>query len=299
MRINEVRTSWTRGDSKVEFDSNIMDQFEKGLYGLVYKEFSIEDFVKHITPLDKWAFRNYHGSPQKSNNLNTGQNKNFPLIKETVWTAVFTLISKKVKEKTGIEFKVLQGKVGGQIAVACGTCGTVKTKDADTGLALKHPDDEYYVPVIAAECKGGHACSTCHDGIWGQGIRMRQQFPNALQMLITDCHVTVNSHIPVEAYSSGIQLTVCERGENNKEKWLGGIKDKAKKVKAGIITPDNIHYHALNVKTIENTINKIVAILSDKSEEYWLTMNPLQEFSGEYYRESLDNSGLFIAPELR
>lgn len=282
MRIDEVRHTWGSA-----FDGNIalLDQFELACDNFINNKIDIEDFVKGITPLDEWAFRLYWGAPQKTNWMNTGQNKNYPILKETIWTAIFERIRQEVFKRTNVEYTLIQGKRGGQVAVAVFEDGKIKTKDVDTGLALQH-NDGFLVPVIAAECKGGHACSTCHDGIWGQGVRMKRQFPNAIQAFVTDNNVTVGLKTDVSTYSDGIDFTFCERGENNSEAWV--VKDKTRTV-----------YNRLNPRTMQTAIDIFTEIVSSHTVDYWLTMNEKYPISGEAYREMLDNSGCFVAPKFR
>ena len=180
-------------------------------------------------------------------------------------------------EKTGLPFVLIQGKsaagnTSGNVAVAVFENGDVKTKDIDTGIALQHPDG-YFVPVIAGECKGGHACSTCHDGIWGQAVRMKKQFPNAMQLLITDNNVTVGKKVDAVTYEE-IDVTICERGYNNDEKFAKGNG-----------------YNALNAETFAAAIDGLIKAVEVHSKDYWMTMNPLYRNSGEKYRDQLDKTG--------
>lgn len=282
MRINEVRNTW---GSLYTGDASMLDQFELACSDFINSNIDVEEFVERITPLDEWAFRLYWGAPQKTNWMNTGQNKNYPILKETIWTAIFERIRKDILKRTGIEYTLIQGKRGGQVAVAVFEDGKIKTKDVDTGLALQHKEG-FLVPVVAAECKGGHACSTCHDGIWGQGVRMKRQFPNSIQAFVTDNNITVGLKTDVSTYSDGIDFTFCERGENNSESWV--VKDKTRTI-----------YNRLNPKVMQTAMNIFTEIVSSQSTEYWLTMNDKYPISGEAYREMLDELGYFVSPKFR
>jgi ferredoxin len=277
MRINEVRNNWY---NSYDGDWSLLDRFEAAITKFINFEIDVDEYVDRISELDEWAFRLYWGSYQKTNWLNTGQNKKYPIIKETIWTAVMERIRRILVEKTGLEFVLIQGKAGGQVAVACFESGEIKTKDVDTGIALKHPEG-FLVPVIAAECKGGHACSTCHDGIWGQAVRMKKQFPNALQVFITDNNVTVAKKIDVSTYDE-IDFEYCERGENNLEKFY---KQEG--------------YNKLNPEIFKTAIEQLVSVVSNFDESYWMTMNPRYKNIGEKFRDSIDEVGYFVSPKWR
>ena len=275
MRIDEVRKTW--GES-FDGDTRLLDSFEKSIQRFIDRKISINEFVDGINDLDQWAYNMYYREPQKSNWMNIGQNKNYPIIKETVWTAIFEHVRKIAIENTNIEFTLIQGKSGGSVAVAVFEDGTIKTKDVDTGIAIKHPDG-FLVPVIAGECKGGHACSSVHDGIWGQAVRMKKQFPNSVQVLITDNQITVGKKYDVSAYEE-IDFVISERGPN-----VGKMKDQK----------DNFIDKSIVTKSIEIFVN----LLSKQSVTHWFTMNPHQINIGETYRSSVDKHGIFISPKHR
>lgn len=281
MRTNEVEISWLDQVQNGNVDISMLKRFEKTIIEFINGDIGVEQFVDGVSELDEWAFRLYWGAPQKTNWLNTGQNKKYPIIKETIWTAVMERVRRVLVEKTGLPFVLIQGNkaengVTGPVAVAVFENGEVKTKDIDTGIALPHPDG-YYVPVIAGECKGGHACSTCHDGIWGQAVRMKTQFPHAIQTFITDNNATVGKKVDAITYDE-IDYTFCERGENNSEKFAKG---------GG--------YNALNVNTFRGAIDHLLQAVEFHSKEYWMTMNPLYKNSGEKYRDQLDECGIWVS----
>lgn len=281
MRTNEVELTWIDQVQNGDVDLAMLKNFENAIVKFINGNSTVEEFVSGVSELDEWAYRLYWGSYQKTNWLNTGQNKKYPIIKETVWTAVMEHIRRVLVEKTGSPFVLIQGNkanggVTGPVAVAVFENGDVKTKDIDTGIALKHPDG-YYIPVIAAECKGGHACSTTHDGIWGQAVRMKKQFPNAMQLLITDNNVTVGKKVDAVTYEE-IDMTICERGYNNNEKFA-----------------KNNGYNALNTETFAAAINGLINAVEVHSKEYWMTMNPLYRNSGEKYRNQLDMTGFRVS----
>jgi hypothetical protein len=181
-------------------------------------------------------------------------------------------LRKRLIEATGIPFVLIQGEKN-RVAVNVYENGQLKFKDVDLGIGLVHPDG-YVIPVIAIECKGGHACATCHDGIWGQGIRMKKTFPNAKQGFVTDNHITVGKDKPIEEYSDGIDFELIERGDN---------KTHAKKT-----------YFSLRAEQLSLAEDKLFEKVSNMPETHWRTINLLPAPCGTGFRKQMDEHGLFF-----
>jgi len=282
MRIDEIRNNWTGRFFENSFYTayDMLDDVENAISKFVDRKVDIFQFIKEISEFDEYAYRLYWGASQKSNWLNTGQNKAYPIIKETIWSAVFEVIRQELVERTGIPFVLIQGERQ-KVAVAVFENGNVKYKDVDAGIGLVH-DEGFTIPVIAVECKGGHACSTCHDGIWGQGMRMKAQFPNSLQAFVTDNNITVAKKTDISTYSTGIDLEWAERGVNNSEKFA---KSKG--------------YNALNAQTFSDAIKQCVNIVSSFNKDHWLVINDRYKNTGEKWRDSLDSNGSYVNPKYR
>jgi hypothetical protein len=180
-------------------------------------------------------------------------------------------LRKRLVEATGIPFVLIQGEKK-RVAVSAYKNGKVKTKDVDLGIGLVH--SSYIIPVIAIECKGGHACATCHDGIWGQGTRMKKTFPNALQGFITDNNISVGQKTPMEEYSDAIDFELIERGDN-----------KNRKLKV---------YSPLLPTRLQLAEDKLFEKISSMPESHWRIMNPLPEPSGVGFRKQMDDHGSFF-----
>lgn len=286
MRIDEVRKKF---ESQLRYYPNeptlvemisMCNDLEKTIRKFIDGEISVNQYIDGITPFDKYAFTLYWGSKQKSNWLNTGQNKSYPIIKETIWAAVFEVVRRKLLEHTNINYSLIQGEQK-KVAVSVFEDGTVKYKDVDVGIGLIS-EQGYTIPVIAGECKGGHACSTCHDGIWGQGIRMKKQFPHALQAFITDNNITVNKKIDESQYSDGIDIEFCERGINNNQKF----------------TAKEGEYVPLNPIVFQQAIDILFDVVSSKSKDHWTKMNKKYGSSGQNWRDSLDENGYYVNKSL-
>jgi hypothetical protein len=163
-----------------------LDEVENAI--IEYSNFKIsnEEYVQRVTPFDKHLYTCYYNGKQKTNPFNTNQNKSFSNWKELYWMPMVERLRKRLVEATGIPFVLIQGEKN-RVAVSVYENGKWKSKDVDLGMGLISTSG-FVIPIIAIECKGGHACATCHDGIWGQGTRMKKTFPNSLQGFITDNH---------------------------------------------------------------------------------------------------------------
>ena len=240
----------------------------------------LKQFLDSIKDFDEWAFKLNYQPPQKSNWLNTGQNKAYPYITETIWSAIFAVICEKLNKATNSnEFKLIQGD--NMPNFRCNTCGD-SHKAVDTGIYIEKNGTKF--PVIYAECKNGHACKTCHEGIWGQGIRLKQSFPNAIQMFVTDNNISIKDELPESYWNSGIDMEIQQRG-------LPGQKWKTKDVKE-----KGIHYE-LNHKTIAKTMNHILEGVAGRSVSHWTKQNvsssEVSSFAGK-----IKSQGYYIKPGL-
>ena len=93
--------------------------------------------------------------------------------------------------------------------------GYIKFKDVDGGIGFEHEINgrKVVMPVVAAEDKGGHACSTCFDGVSAQSLRLHRCLPNAFHVFITDNNISVGKDKEAETFCD-IDLIVSERGKN-------------------------------------------------------------------------------------
>jgi hypothetical protein len=241
---------------------------------LKFSNFELEasEYVQLVKPFDQHLYKCYYTGGQKTNPLNTNQNKAFSLWKELYWTPMVERLRKRLVEATGIPFVLIQGEKK-RVAVSVYKNGKWKTKDVDLGIGLLHPDG-YIIPVIAIECKGGHACTTCHDGIWGQGTRMKKTFPNALQGFITDNNISVGKQTPMEEYSDAIDFELIERGDN-----------KNRKLKV---------YSPLWADRLSLAEDKLFEKVSSMPETHWRTMNLLPAPCGMGFRKQMDDHGSFF-----
>ena len=239
-----------------------------------YANFKIQanEYVQLVSEFDKHLYQCYYTGAQKTNPFNTNQNKAFSVWKELYWMPMVERLRKRLGEATGIPFVLIQGEKN-RVAVNVYENGQLKFKDVDLGIGIMHTDG-YVIPVIAIECKGGHACSTCHDGIWGQGIRMKKTFPNALQGFVTDNHITVAVDKPIEEYSDGIDFELIERGDNK-------------------AYTEKTHF-PLRVEQLLLAEDKLFEKVSSMPEAHWRTINLLPAPCGINFRKRMDDHGSFF-----
>jgi len=244
------------------------------------RDHDLREFLNSIREFDRWAFLLNYQPPQKSNWLNTGQNKAYPYITETIWSAIFAVICEKLNKATGSdEFKLIQGNAMPNFR--CKTCGD-SFKAVDTGIYVEKDGIRY--PVIYAECKNGHACKTCHEGIWGQGIRLKQSFPNAIQMFVTDNNISIKDELPESYWNTGIDIEVQQRG-------LPGQKWKTKEVKE-----KGIHYE-LNHATIGIVMTEIISGVQNKPLSHW-TKQKVSSSEASSFSGKIKSQGYYIKPGL-
>ena len=280
MKINLCRTNFVNmsNDGKWKNHPDLieaidyLDDVEDAIARYSNFEISANDYVKLVSPFDQHLYKCYYTGGQKTNPFNTNQNKAFSIWKELYWVPMVERLRKRLVEATGIPFVLIQGEKK-RVAVSAYKNGKYKTKDVDLGIGLVHPSG-YIIPVIAIECKGGHACATCHDGIWGQGTRMKKTFPNALQGFITDNNISVGKQTPIEEYSDAIDFELIERGDN-----------KNRKLKV---------YSALLSSRLSLAEDKLFEKVSNMPETHWRTINLLPTPCGIGFRKQMDEHGLFF-----
>ena len=280
MKYNLLRTDFVKKSSNGKWKNHTdlieaieyQDVVEKAIISFSNFEISADEYVKLVSPFDQFLFKRYNTGAQKTNPFNTTQNKAYSMWKEQYWAPLLERLRKRLIEETGLDWILIQGEKN-RVAVSVYKCGKCKTKDVDIGIGLIHPNG-YVIPVIAIECKGGHACSTCHDGIWGQGRRMKQTFPNALQGFVTDNHVTVSQETPIEEYSDAIDFEIIQRGDNK--------------------TYDNKVYAPLLPNQLSLAEDKLFEKVSSMPEAHWRTINLLPATSGIGFRQQMDEHGSYF-----
>lgn len=189
----------------------ILDSFEQYQKDFAEFKISVEDYIRGVTLYDRFMFMNAKLKPQKTNPINTMQNKKYSTYREQLWLPVWVRIVKeleKTKNWKDAKLVVIQNK---KLVERVYTGGYLAYKDVDGGVAIeiKINNKNVLIPVIAVEDKGGHACKTTHSGVDAQGERIHKSFPNAIHVFITDNHVTVGRDAQEFAHTN---LTVSERG---------------------------------------------------------------------------------------
>lgn len=174
-------------------------------------EINVEEYIAGMRDYDYVMYTNARTGPQASNPINTKQNKKLSSYYEQLWLPVWCRIYKELislEAWKDTNLVILQNK---RIVERIYTNGKIATKDIDGGIAIeiKLNGKRYFIPIIAMEHKGGHACKTVHSGVDAQGERIHKSFPNACHVFITDNNVTVGKDSLEFPHTN---ITISERG---------------------------------------------------------------------------------------
>ena len=250
---------------------SMLDKVEQSMTDLLNGEIDIEEYINRITPYDKFMWEKWHELPQKSNPINVGQNKKYSTWREQKWAPIFELVRQELLKDPlwkNSKVVVIQNR---PIVETVYSNGYTPFKDVDGGLAIETVinNKTVLVPIIAVEDKGGHACSTCFNGVNAQGLRLHQSFPNAKHVFITDNNVSVGVTKGSEI-ADHINLVVCERGDNR-------VKEK---------------YPSLKYARFQEVKDKLIAKLSSSQPAQFTKYNVIESNSNTTLRESIDNTGI-------
>lgn len=208
---------------------------EKAIEDLANEKISIKKYIELITPYDQFMYERAKMKPQKSNPINTLQNKKYSTWREMKWVPIWELVRKEISKKWNISnLTLIQNK---PVAESIYSSGYIKFKDVDGGIGFEHTINgkSVLVPIIAVEDKGGHACSTCFDGVGAQSLRLHRCLPNAYHVFVTDNQITVGKNKVSDIFND-IDLIVSERGSNGKkEKYPPLVAKRFQEVKDGFI----------------------------------------------------------------
>lgn len=206
-----------------------MKQFTQG-------DIDVVGYIDQITAYDQFMWDKWHEFPQKSNPINIGQNKKYSSWREQKWAPIWERIRQRLDTMDAwrdVELIVIQNQ---PVVETVYSNGYIAFKDVDGGLAIKSiiNGQTVYVPVIAVEDKGGHACATCFGGVNAQALRLHLSFPNAKHVFITDNNVSVGVKKGAQI-ADNINLLVLERGQNRvKQKYPPLAADRFQAVLDGV-----------------------------------------------------------------
>lgn len=248
---------------------SMLDEVEDAIKGLVGGKIDIQTYIERITPYDKFMYQSAKAKPQKSNPINTLQNKKYSTWREQKWSPIWKLIQTEISEKWNVDnLLVIQNK---QVVEQIYSSGYMKFKDVDGGLGFEFAIDgkKIVMPIVAVEDKGGHACSTCFDGVSAQSLRLHRCLPNALTVFITDNNISVGKTKESETFCD-IGLIVVERGKNK------------------VIQS----YPALNASIFQEVRDGIVDRLSALDLEYFTKYKVITSKKQGKFRDEIDNTGI-------
>lgn len=197
--------------------ASMLDAVEKSMADFLQHR-NTDLYIKEISAYDEFMYRSAKVKPQKSNPINTLQNKKYSTWREQKWAPIFESIRLELTKTWKTDKLVLiQNK---KVAESVYSSGYIKYKDVDGGIGFEMTvgakKTKVLVPIIAVEDKGGHACSTCFDGVAAQSLRLHRCFSNAWSVFITDNQITVGAAKESEIYND-IDLVVMERGRNRQK----------------------------------------------------------------------------------
>lgn len=239
LNVQYHRKTLTASDSShplVRTALSMLDTVEQAMTDVVAGTITIEEYINKITPYDEFMWKHAKSKPQKTNPINTLQNKKYSTWREQKWSPIFELIRLEVSKVWGVDnLFLIQNR---KIAESIYTSGYIKYKDVDGGIGFEMNvgSKKVLFPIIAVEDKGGHACATCFDGVSAQSLRLHRSFPNAYHVFITDNNISVGKDKESEIYSD-IDLIVSERGSNKKTEAYPKLNyQRFQEVKDGLIS---------------------------------------------------------------
>jgi hypothetical protein len=251
----------------------MLPQVEKAMQDLINGQIDVDQYIKLITPYDRFMWEKWHEKPQKSNPINVGQNKKYSSWREQKWAPIFELIRQHLTTQEDwnlVELVVIQNQ---SVVETIYSNGYMAFKDADGGLAIKVKINDMTVllPVVVTEDKGGNACATCFGGVNAQALRLHLSFPHAKHVFITDNNVGVGITKGAQIMDN-INLLVLERGQNRvKEIYPSLCADRFKQVLEGLkfrlSTSDPKTF--LDYKVVSTNTNKTLREQTDSTGLVW------------------------------
>lgn len=190
---------------------------EQSMQDFAEGRITLAQYLADIEAYDRVIYGRFYEKPQKTNPINTFQNKKYSTWREQKWAPVFEQVRRHLETQPnwqGQELTVIQNH---SVLETVYSGGYVARKDADGGLAMKITVNgrAELAPIVTVEDKGGHCCAYQTNSVNAMALRLHQSFPNEKSMLITDNNVSVGRKIGVEI-ADNINIFVLERGSNRK-----------------------------------------------------------------------------------
>jgi hypothetical protein len=221
-----------------------------------------DEYIKNITPYDKFLWECNHLHPQKTNPINILQNKKYSSYRETLLLPLWV----RIQSKLPFETELLLNK---SVVQTIFSDETVGEKDVDGGLAIRC--GKLLLPIIVNEDKSGHFCRTSAKNVNGILECFKVLNSNIIRMCSTDNNVTIGKEVDAEDLSS-FQIIASLRKENGKNKV----------------------YQELNPEIFLNLENMIVDEITKRGvESYNCEKYIIKQKQNKKIRESIDNTGLY------
>lgn len=249
--------------------ASMLTQVETAMQNLVAGDITIADYIEAITEYDMFMYLSAKAKPQKSNPINTLQNKKYSTWREQKWAPIWQMICDEISATWQTnKVKVIQNK---QVVEGIYASGYIKFKDVDGGIGFEHEigGRKVFLPIVAVEDKGGHACSTCFDGVSAQSLRLHRCLSSAYHVFITDNNISVGQDKEAETFCD-IDLIVSERGKNRVEE----------------------EYPKLNAHIFQEVKDGLLHRISQYDIEHFTKYNEIPSKKQGKFRSEIDQTGI-------
>lgn len=241
---------------------SMLDCFEDSIQKVI-TDGDWNDYIRTITPYDKYLWECNHNHPQKTNPINILQNKKYSSYRETLLLPLWI----RIKSKLPFSTELLLNKSVVQTIFSDGTIGE---KDVDGGLGVLC--NELMLPVIANEDKSGHFCKTSAKNVNGILENFKDLNPNIIRMCTTDNNVTIGRN--VDSSELPAFNIVAPLRKNN------GHNDSYQK-----LNPE-IFFYLENILTEE--------VIKRGAECFECDKYKIKQKQNKTIRESIDNTGIYV-----
>ena len=182
---------------------DMLKDVEQSMVRYINDEIDTEQYIKSITPYDRFVWEKYTEKPQNTNLFNSKQKKKNSSWREFKWAPIFQ------KVRDSLNWENLQIIQNNPVIETVYDSGYIQTKNVDGGIGITTKLG--VIPVVVVEDKAGNICSTTFNGINAQAWRLHQSFPSAKYVFITDNEFNVGQNKGSEI-GNDVNLVVMERG---------------------------------------------------------------------------------------
>lgn len=226
------------------------------------------EYSQSVQPYDKFLWEKYYNEAQKTNPINTSQNKIFSSFRELLLFPLWF----RIKKELPFETEVILNK---PIVQTIYNDYTIVSKDVDGGLyvSCEIKGEKMFCPVIVNEDKGGHFCSTTSSNVNSIHRKFKDTNRNIFTVATTDNNITIGKDKDCD-YLGYTDLVFSIRGKN------GEVKKK---------------YSPLSHERFQRVEKVFIEKLALKSiEDFKFDKMNIRNKSNRKIREVIDNEGLLF-----